>query len=347
LGTLSLATFFSIFKLRFKIFKNWFFYDDNRKAVIFSAVLLLIVLAFIYNNFSNEKIIFFINIFIPVFTTNSFLKITLKENRFLLNFFNKKKLLQTKRIQAVAINLLIFTILLFVQLGFMSNRNNSLFLILTEIFLLIIIGSLHPIFVREKKYKSTGTKRNNLWNYKIFNKNLLPIRSIVNREILFLFRTNKKFLIKYIFNTLLGNFFLILFIINNNKEEFFVWVLPLQFIFLLATILNSPTSNNIAIAKTFPCSLTSILKGEFVFWSVLFLLHLFFILVLYSFFIPTIDLFLSTIIFFIALFLLAYTLLLRLTYADNIPTRILLFYMFIIPVTIPYTIYNCSKKIRC
>ena len=340
-----------IIKNRFRIFTNWYFDEDNKIAVILILLLLLPVIFFLNQEYRTPQetqiVRILITLSVPILISKLYLTSNLKENKFLLSFFDKKKLLKTKKIEAILISLIVFGFLVISELLFGSDTDLSISILLLEVLVLILISFFLPSFIKEKKYKTRNTKENLLWATNFSNQKSLPVRSIVNREILFLWRVNKILILKYVLNFLLINVVFMLFIINNNKEDFFVWAVFLQFIFLLFFILHYPTVNNLQLQKNIPCSSSSILRGEFVFWSAMFTVHLALVLMTYSFFLSEINL-LITLVFFVAIiFLLAYTLLIRLTYADNIGTRVLVFIMLGIPITIPFTIYNCYKKLKC
>jgi len=340
-----------IIKSRFKIFTNWYFDEDNKIAVILILLLLLTVVFFLNQEYQTQQetqiVRFLITLSLPIFISNLYLKSNIKENKFLLNFLDKNKLLAIKKIETILLSLIIFGFLVISELVFRIDTVLSISILSLEVFVLILISFFLPNFIKEKKYKTRNTKENLLWSTNFSNQKSLPVRSIVNREILFLWRVNKNLILKYVLNFSLINVVFMLFIINNNKEDFFVWAVFLQFIFLLNIVLHFPTNNNLKLANAIPCSSSSILKGEFIFWSILFLTHFLFILIAYSFFLSEINLLLTLVLFFVILFLLAYTLMIRLTYADNIGTRVLVFIMLGIPITIPFTLYNCYKKLKC
>jgi len=340
-----------LIKNRFRIFTNWCFEEDNKIVVFLFLLFIIPVIIFLNQDYRTPQetlvVKILITLSIPILITKFYLKSNLKENKFLLGFIDKSKLLTTKKIEAILISLIIFCVLILSEFGFKNKITLPINILFLELLFLILIGFFLPNFIKEKTYKTRNTKKNQLWETNSLNQKLLPIRSIVNREILFLWRTNKNLIFKYALNTFFINAVFILFIINNSKEDFFVWAVFLQFVFLLSFILHYPTNNNLKLISTISCSSSSILKGEFIFWSALFSVHLVFILIAYSFFLSEINLLFTLILFFVILFLLAYTLLIRLTYADNIGTRILVFIMLAIPITIPFTVYNCYKKINC
>ncbi|MCP5063100.1 MAG: hypothetical protein GY936_11645 [Ignavibacteriae bacterium] len=340
-----------IIKNRFRIFTNWYLYEDNKIAVILILLLLLPVIFFLNQKYRTPQetqiIRTLITLFVPIFISKLYLKSNLKENKFLLNFFDKNKLLATKKNEAILISLIVFGFLVISEVIFRNDTTLSISILLLEVLVLILISFFLPNIITEKEYKTRNTTKNLLWSTNFSNQKSLQVRSIVNREILFLWRVNKNLIFKYVLNVLFINVVFMLFIINNNKEDFFVWAVFLQFIFLLFFILHYPTVNNLKLQKNIPCRSSSILRGEFIFWSAIFTVHLAFILMIYSFFLTEINLLITLVLFVVILFLLAYTLLIRLIYADNIGTRVLVFIMLGIPITIPFTIYNCYKKLKC
>ncbi len=341
---------FTIIKNRLRIIKNWYFYKDNRIVVIFSAIILFFFTLYFYRNpagtLQEQTIKILIILLLPILITNIYLKTILNENDFMLRFLNKKMLITTKQIQALISNVIIFSLLLLVVNLFATKGLQAFTMIIGEFFFLIIASLFQPYLIKKKIYISKSIYKNSLWNVSL-NKKLLPLRGIVNREILFLWRENKNLLLKYTASIFFINAILILFIVNNNKEDFFIWALFLQFVFSLNYVLNYPAKNNLNLQNNFSCIALSIYKGELIFWSALLLLQLVFVLIVYGIFLTKINIIAALLIFGGTLFLLAYTLLIRLTYGDNIATRILLFFMLFIPITIPFTIFNCYNKLKC
>ena len=89
-----------IIKNRFRIFTNWYFDEDNKIAVILILLLLLPVIFFLNQEYRTPQetqiVRILITLSVPILISKLYLTSNLKENKFLLFFFDKKKLLKTK-----------------------------------------------------------------------------------------------------------------------------------------------------------------------------------------------------------------------------------------------------------
>jgi hypothetical protein len=219
-------------------------------------------------------------------------------------------------------------------------------LITTEIIVLMFIGWVLPVYSVKLNFKLKVLKSNSFWNYQILNINLLPIRGIILRELLSLWRENKKSIIRIIINVSLFNIALMFFIVNNDLKEFFIQGLFLQSIFFLTFVINYPTNNNIVLMREMQGKELYILLGEFIFWSSLYLIYLIVVLLIYNIVLSDISLYsiVFPIIFFA--FFLFYILLIRLAYAEEQYTRTLVIILIIFPITIPLYIYKSYKRLK-
>lgn len=333
------------------IFRNWYSYGSNRYVVFLSVIIFIPLFLFIINIVNTTfETIFAKNIlliFVSVYATHFYLKLTLKENNFILSFISKSKLFRVKQIQSLLSNLIIFTLLQLFSYFANVNLLSSFLVTLTSILILLAISAIQPLLIKKKIFVGKTFSSNKFWNSAIKKKEVLPLRAIFLRELFFLFRQNKNVIIKYILVFAIINFFSVLFIINNNKEDFFVWAILLQYLFLVSFILTYSTKNNVKLLDVSKCYSSSILIGEFIFWSIIFLFHLVITTMLYFLFLEKIQFVQLMIMFVTVLILLAYTLLIRLDYRENEPTRLLLFAIIFIPITIPFTIFNSLRKLKC
>lgn len=235
------------------------------------------------------------------------------------------------------------------MLGIIPHFNNipSFILIIIEVTILFIVNTILPFTIKGKSFYSNGIKSNKFWNIKISTKKIFPIRGIVIREFIYFWRGNKLAIVKLIFLTILINTILILFIVNNNMDEFFIWAIFIQYIILLQFVLQYSSSNNIELQKFAPCNSVSILIAEFIFWSIIIAIQLLLVITVYSFFIAYVDAFFIVQSFAFFLILLAYILLVRLAYSENNFLKSLIYFLMFIPITIPFFIYGSYRRLKC
>jgi len=343
----------SIIKNHFRLLKNWLFYKGNKIVLIFLSIFfLLIIRAFsIYfgeqSSISSQMFSVFFPLLLPVSVASKYLIFMTKEDSLLLAFFNKKNLFASK--QAL---LAIFTISVFIMtllLGIIPHFGEIriLLIIFIEALLLIIFSFSLPYFTMKINFNFTVSKSNKYWDLRFSNVNFLPFRGVLLREFLSLWRENKKSIFKAFFNAGLINIVLILFIVNNGKPDFFVWAMLLQSIIFLTFITNYSTSNNIKLMEFIPNKEFYILKGEFVFWFILFLAYFTFVVLIYSVLLSQIE-FLSIVVsIMLFAFLLLYVLFVRLAYAEEELTRTLIYILMFIPITIPFYFYNSYRRLKC
>lgn len=344
---------FTIIKYHFKLLKNWLLFKENKIVLIFLFVFILLILpsSSVYfgkqTSINSQMLSILVTLFFPIFISSRYLVFITKEDSLLMVMFDKKDLLASKQLLLAVFTLSIFLIIL--SFGIIPHLWNIpiLLIIPLEIFLFLIFSFLLPYFTLKMNFEFNVSKSTRFWDSQISNINLLPVRGVLLREFLSLWRENKKNIFKIIFNTSLFNIILTLFIVNNNKTNLFVIAILLQNFIFLTLIINYPTSNNIKLMESMPCMEFYILKGEFVFWLIFFLIYLIFIVLIYSILLS--ELVFLPILITIILFsvLLYYVLLIRLAYADNELIRTLIYLMMFIPITIPFYFYNSYRRLKC
>jgi hypothetical protein len=344
---------FSIIKNHFRLMKNWLFFQENKIVLIFLSVfLLLTILSFsVYfgdqSSLNSQKFSILLTLILPIFIASKYLVFITKEDSLLLVMFDKKDLFSSKQILLSVLTLSIFSIEL--SFGIIPHYGNFpiLLIVFIEVLLLLIFSFLLPYFTLKLNFNFNVSKSTRFWDSKISNINLFPVRGILLREFISLWRENKISIIRIILNASLINIVLMLFIVNNEKTDFFVWAILFQNLIFLTFIINYSTSNNIKLMESIPCKEFYILKGEFLFWLILFIAYFTFVVIIYHLllsqttFIPVV---ISIILFIV---LLWYVLLVRLAYAEEEPTRTLIYFMMFIPITIPFYFYNSYRRLKC
>ena len=342
-----------IIRNHFRLLKNWLLFKENKIMLLFLIILLFLAIPpfSVYfgeqSSINSQIISIFFTLILPIFIASKYLIFTKREDSLLLVLFDKKDLFVSKQLLVSFATLSIFSLmLLFGIIPHFRNIPLSL-IILTEILLLLIFSRLIPFVSLKINFQSNISKSTHFWDSQISNLNLLPVRGIVLREFLSLWRENKKSVIRTVVNLSLFNIAAILFIINNGKADFFDWAVLLQNFIFLTAVINYPTLNNVNLMNSVLCKEFKILKGEFVFWSTLFLTYLTVIVLIYSLILSQISILPIVITILLFAVLLFYVLLVRLAYADNEFTRALIFIVMFVPITIPFYIYNSYQRLKC
>lgn len=341
-----------IIKNHLRLIKNWVIFEENKIGIVLLLTAIFVTILPFSNYFSNQSSInsqfgsIFLTLFLPIFCASKYISFLTKEDSLLFVMYDKITLLKAKQLIISFFILSIFLLLL--SFGVIPHllQIPIPLLITTEIIILLFIGWVLPVYSVKLNFKFKVLKANPYWNYQISNVNLLPIRGILLRELISLWRENKKSIIRIIINVSLFNIALMFFIVNNDLKEFFVQGLFLQSIVFLTFVVNYPTLNNIVLMKEMFGKELYILFGEFIFWFSLFLIYLLIVASIYSLILS--DFSLYSIVFpilFFAIFLF-YVLLVRIAYAEEQYSRTLIIILIIFPITIPFYIYKSYKRLK-
>ncbi len=347
----SVSKFLCFFKNHFTILKNWYNYGSNKFVIILSILIFTVINIFLIkiNFYENYQITFYmVMLWLSSASVNYYHKISEEEILFLRNFYNKNQITFIKILKSFLsyflINGLIFLFL------FIGGIRNIFFGKYFYIYLLLIFTTslFHHHFIKNSKKKSNKRFNfNSLWEKKKISTKNLPLRGLIIRDIIHLFRNNKREITKIFFYLVLTNTFFLLFIINNNNYEFIPWAIFLQSFIILLKILDSPTELNQKLFIVFDCVKFNVLKAELIFWCSIIFVEILIVGLFYSALTETLIFAELLTIYIAAFFILTYILLIRLANYDNNTTKILLFIMMFLPITIPFTIYSSIKKIRC
>lgn len=344
---------FSIIKNHFRLLKNWLLFKENKIALLFLfAFFLLTIPSFsIYfgeqSSINSQMFSILFTLILPIFIASKYLVFITKEDSLLLVMFDRNDLFASKQLLLSIFTLSIFSMMLLFGVIPHLLEIPILLIIFIEVLLLLIFSFLLPYFTLKINFEFNISKSTRFWDSKISNINLLPVRGVLLREFLSLWRENKISIIRIILNASLINIVLMLFIVNNEKTDFFVWAILLQNFIFLTFIINYSTSNNIKLMKSMPCKEFCILKGEFIFWLILFLVYFSFVVIIYSVLLSQIVFLPIAISIVLFIVLLWYVLFVRLAYADEELTRTLIYFMMFIPITIPFCIYNSYRRLKC
>lgn len=344
---------FRIIQNHFRIFLNWQAYGDNKVFILLLLVSITPVIIYFSAYFGDQSSLnaqlasVMIAIFVPILVSKYYFKLLLKEKYFLENYFTGKEISTFYLILIQLCSFGIFILLLLLGVvPHLTNINNG-WLILIIVLMLFLYNLFFPLWSKGQGLKSSGKKSNNLWNSSVHSIKMLPIRAIVNREILYNWRINKTYLLKGGLSPLFINVFIVFFIINNNYDNIFNIVVLLQYFLILIFIMQYPVSNDFQLIKIFPYANYFVIAGQFIFFTILSILYLvLFISVILIFLVNPSFLFL--LISFIGfLILLLYVLLVKQAYLDNQITRYLIYFMMLLPITIPLISISCIRRLRC
>ncbi|MCF6269502.1 MAG: hypothetical protein L3J41_07320 [Melioribacteraceae bacterium] len=344
---------FSIIKNHFLLLKNWLLFKENKIVLIFLFVFFLFTIPSFSIYFGEQSSInsqifsILFTLILPIFIASKYLVFISKEDSLLLVLLDKNDLFTSKQLLLSVLTLSILLIMLLFGIVPHLWKVPILLIIFIEVLLLLVFSFLLPYFTLKINFKFNVLQSTRFWDSQISNTNLLPVRGILLREFLSLWRENKISIIRIVLNIILINIILMLFIVNNAKTDFFAWAVFLQIFIFLTFIINYPTSNNLKLMEFMPCKNFYILKGEFIFWFILFVADIAFVVLIYSVLLSQISF--LPIVISIVLFgvLLLYVLFVRLAYADEELTRTLIYLLMFIPFTIPLYIYNSYRRLKC
>lgn len=344
-----------ILKNHLRLLTNWLFAESNLIISIIAFVFILLNIGAIFNfliqNNSSFLNIFFLNVllvYLPTKMTKHYLKLTLPDENLLEFEFTLKDISKLRQFQSVINNTFFYAILLLLIYSFNLVTNILLLFFAIDFAIIMVISFFQPNFTRDKKTITIKRKTSEiLWNYKISRIGLLPVRGIFIRTFLYYLRANKILIIKFLLSSIIINIISILFIVNNDKEEYIALVLFLQIFFLIFYLIDLPNENNIKLLKEEPSFAVSVLFGEYLFVALLFFIYTFLLILLYSLFFLAIPFFSISLLLIFTNILLFYVVLLRIAYLYEPLKRMLLFFISFILLPVPFIIFKCYRRIKC
>ena len=344
---------FSIIKNHLRLLKNWLLFKENKIVLIFLFIFLLLTIPTFSVYFGEQSSLnsqmasILFTLILPVFVASKYLVFITKEDSLLLVMFDKKDLFVTKQVLLSVLSLTIFSITLLFGIIPHFGKIPIPLIIFIEVLFLLVFSTILPYFVLKINFKYNVSKSTRFWDSQISNINFFPVRGVLLREFLSLWRENKISIYRIILNASLMNIVLMLFIVNNGKHDFFIWAILLQNFIFLTFIINYSTSNNIELIESMPSKGFYILKGEFLFWLILFLSYFSVVVLFYGILLSQIAFLPIVISITLFIFLLWYVLLIRLAYPEEELMRTLIYFMMFIPITIPFYFYKCYRRVKC
>ncbi len=297
------------------------------------------------NNRIVQLIITVIILFLSFSITNVYLIISKKENNLLLSLMSRSKLRNIKQFQALLTNLFIFIILSIFCI--IPTSKHQLLVLFVVIIILILLALFQGMISLYNPTITSQINKNNKFNHSYNFIVSLTIQSLIIRDILFIWRKNRPKLFLYIFMLLLINL-LILSVSNRNdlinlyRVGFFI-----QSSVILRYIFSFPSENDLNFLRLYPTYSFKTLISEFIFWIGFTLIYFGFLSALYFFFLHNISPHFLLIFFLIHLFLICYIILIRLAYLESKALRIISFLLIVLPLTIPFVVYNCIRRLKC
>ncbi|MBL1215290.1 MAG: hypothetical protein D8M61_18255 [Ignavibacteriae bacterium] len=348
-----LLTSLKIIQNHFRMALNWQAYGDNKIFILLLFIFIAPVLIYFSAYFGDQSRLnsqfasIFITLFVPLLVSKYYSKFLLKEKSFLKNYFSRKEIFIIHQMLVQFCSIVIFLFLILFGVIPHLNSIESHWLILIIVFLLFSYNLISPFLLKETAFSSTGEKSNRLWHNKIHSKKVLQVRAIFNRELLYNWRINKIYLLKGVISSLFFNAFLTLFIINNNYDDLFFIVVLLQYLLILSFIMQYPVVNDIQLCKYYLCTNYSVIIGQFMFFLILSTLYLILTITLFSIILVELNILMFSISFIGYLILLLYVLIVKQAYLNNHSARYLIYFMILIPITIPIVSINCIRRLKC
>lgn len=331
--------------------KNWVLLRENIFVSLFIFFISIFFLALLkYKVINNENnillqfLVGFIILSLPVMLSKLYLKLSQKENHLLITLMSKSELIKVKQTQSIISHFTIFFFFIILGLFPKFKGITKIVFFTSGILFLLITGYVLPLFRSNNHTKFKKVKNNRLWNLKLSAHNAFPIRAIIIREILCLFRQYKKQVVEYIVFSIIINSIILIISVKNNLNNFYITGFFIQYFILINVILNYSIENDAKLLEVNPTYSLKILKGEFVFWIVIFCLHLLLISPFYCFFVNHFSYYFLLIFFLSFTLLLLYTLLVRLTFSENEFMRNL---MWILNIFNPISIYIFYRRLKC
>lgn len=338
---------FSIFeKNKLKVLLNWINYYQMWLILFFLFLFGLIVIAILRNKYYSgdlnivlASLIF--AVLLPVTLNKLLLVQDKKSDSLLLSVLDKSELLNLKQIQTFFINLILYFLITQLIIPDIIAQYGLLFIIVLG--LLILHGIFYPSLIKysNNSIRSINTETK-LWLLD-FKPDFLPVRGILARDWSYFKRMNKFPFIKHLFYNFVINFFLILFITNNELPHLVYFAFFFQYLIIILSILDLPNDNNRVLLESNRKHLFPVLSAQTITWLSVLTMHFIIILLIYRSFVPPFSIHLLLGIFLLVSVLLIYGLLIRNTYFVGVFYFLLSLFL---PFLIPIFIYRSIRKVK-
>lgn len=335
----------------FRLLKNWFSIREN----LFFTGLLLFIFLFLglvlkqnlldsETKLVKEILKSILALAIPISLTNLYLNSTQKEINFFENFLSKSEIKKLRFLQTFSLNFMLWILLL--GIGFWGNfeefsqvLNFSFQVVLLTTFSFLQVLKTKKIKVEKQFFTQTTF-------LKAKSKNL-PQKSIFEREILFLWRFHKTKILQMFFGFLVLNGLMLLINSNTDFGNLLFFGLLVQFLIFIDLPLNFGIENDTWLLQKNPTFAKAILKGEFAFWSLVFVFLWVLISIVFGVLVENFSLVFIPFGISVGLLLIGFALALRLAFAENKVLRNLTFgFSVLIPFSIPIVTFFAYRRLK-
>lgn len=346
---------FIVMKNHARVAKNWFSLLDNLCFSIllltFFVVLLILFRQRLHNSENTSILKTAVGPMVLLFTiyiTNLYLSVSKGENKLLLTAMSKNELKNVKRVQAVISSVVLYFV--FQALGLIAQYDgiSNEVVVLCSVILLIFVSIIMGSRIGGAKYKLRNVKNERSLRFSASYHKANPVRAIVLRNLLSIWRKKRMKAILYILSLMVINVGCLLLSIRNHLETLYYWSFIVQVITLIDPVLNSSIDNDVKLLKMNRLYMLDALKGNLIFWMILCYVYLSLILPVYYMLLPNISVIYIMLLCFSLIVLLAYTVMIRLVFCEHHLLRnIIMIFSIILPITIPFFIYRSYRRLKC
>lgn len=338
---------FNVVVCHLRLSYNWFNCQKNKFVLLIILLLPVLVIGFLLNNLlliegtaAHFGACLLIGL-LPHSILKPYQKFISKEEVLFSNLLYQKQILLIQKRLSLLLYYMLAILLLFLVNSDKLQMNS--YLIITA---LVVLYSLFINYNINAKARKSDYKKptKSFWFKKDSPLSLLPIRAVVLREILFLFRKNRIGLIKYFFYNVLVTGFTILYYSNNSMTLSLSILYIIQSVFLLSFLLDSSSYSETQIL-----SYTNYKRELFLgatAYSFLVLSIQFVFVSLFAIALPLEVAINSIYVMLFSYMLLGYALIIRFRYLTHDLLRPLIFVVSIATLTAPYFIYRFIKEVK-
>ncbi|KAA3604593.1 MAG: hypothetical protein DWQ06_03885 [Calditrichaeota bacterium] len=346
-----MKAWFKISANHFLLLKNWLSIREN---LFFSGLLIFIFwflgLVLKQNLLNSETSLIkeivksILALAIPISLTNLYLNSTQKEINFFENFLSKTEIKNLRILQTFILNFVLWVLLS--GIGFRGAFDGvSQTLIFSVQSILLTFFSFFQVFkIKKNKVKNQIFTQKSL--LKVQDKNLPP-KSVFEREILFLWRFHKAKVLQIFFGFLALNGLILLINSNTDLGNLLFFGILIQFLIFIDLPLNFGLENDTWLLQKNPKLTKEILKGEFAFWSLVFILLWVLVCAVFGIFVESFGLVFLPFGISVGLVLIGFAVVLRIAFAESKVLRNLTFgFSVLIPFSIPIVTFFAYRRLK-
>ena len=342
-----------LLRTHFRIVKNWTTSGANFLflALVVSVSILVLVLfkqrlARNADNVVVQVCAAFAIVLVPGVLSKIYLNLLRRENGMLLTMMSGGELAGIRRVQAVSSCVVLFLVLSGVGLYPRIEEFPSLFYIPAGILLLALIGLSLGYGGSRKKQTSLVIERNRMRALDWTRGKASPVRAILCRDMLSVWRKKRIQLFLYVLSLLAINALCIAFSIKNDIAHLYIGSFAVQAVMIIDVALNFSIEDDRTLLAVNDSYAHDLYRSKVLSWIVACSLYFCVLIPVHYIFLPGV----STI--FIACFcaslylLLAYALLVRIACCESDIVRNVVFALSVaVPVAIPFVVYRFHRRI--